>query len=380
MDIRDYVIELRRELHQCPEIGFDLPRTLAIVRRELDKMGIRYTERYGRSSIVATINDECDGKTLAMRADMDALPIHEDTGLPYSSLHAGAMHACGHDCHTAMLLGTAKLLKNRERELPCRVKLLFQAAEEYAPGGAKLMCDDGVMEGVDCIIGCHVSVGLDPGKIAFNYGKMYAQSHGFILKVKGKSCHVCSPQCGVDAIAMATQIYTDIQFMRAREIDPKMPCIIGIGEIHGGRANNVVCDEVMMHGTIRTVNEGLDDYIYKRIGEIADAVTSQRGGGYELTTTKNYPLLKNDPDATERLAEIAKRLLGTKNVYSEKVFTMGAEDFAFYRQHAPGVFFNLGAGRDDDPIAPAHNSKFVVDESGLEFGPKLFVEYAMSFK
>ena len=168
--------------------------------------------------------------------------------------------------------------------------------------------------------------------------------------------------------------------MRAREIEPRTPCIIGIGEIHGGKANNVVCDRVTMHGTIRTVDEGLDEYIYNRIEQIAKAVTEQRGGGFELETTKLYPLLTNDRACAEGLYAVAKEIIGEDRIYDAKQYTMGAEDFAFYRQYKPGVFFNLGVGRDDDPPAPSHNCRFTVDEEGLIYGPRIFVAYAMSFK
>lgn len=375
----DYIISVRRELHRHPEVGFDLPKTLKIIRRELDALGIPYTEKYGMSSIVGYIA-RGRGRVLALRADIDALPVTEDTGLPFSSEHEGMMHACGHDTHAAMLLGTAKMLKEVEDELPCEIRLFFQAAEEYAPGGAKLMAEDGCMDEVDAIIGAHIDPDYPFGKIALNYGAMSASSHGFYLDLFGRSCHVSTPQLGVDAIAMGARVFMDIQLMRARELSPKEPVVIGIGEFHGGKANNVVCDKVRLHGTIRTTNNGMDDYIYRRIGEIADSVSRDMGGSWSIETTKHYPSIKNDPEIARLIVEAGKRALGEENVIDDKECMMGGEDFAFYLLHKPGAFFHIGMRSDRYKFAPMHNPKFFVDEEALVFGPKVMFDFATSFK
>ena len=379
-EIRSHAIELRRRLHRVPEVAFDLPKTLKIVKGELDRLGIPYAEGVGRSGIVATVNAGSAGKTIALRADMDALPIKEETGLPFASEHEGRMHACGHDCHTAILLTVAEVLKECEDTLPCRVKLIFQPAEEAAPGGAKLMCEDGAMDGVDAIFAGHINPGLDCGKIAFNYGRMYANSHGFLLTFHGKSCHVCSPQCGVDAIAMAIRAYTDIQIMKARELNPREPSVIGIGEIHGGEANNIVCDKVTMHGTVRTLSDSLDEKIFSRIEQIADSVSRDMGGSYTLVTTKHYPSLVNDSEMASYLKSCAIETLGAQNVYDDRQYTLAAEDFSFYLKHARGAFFSIGAGKDNCPPFPLHNSRFTVDEEGLAPAVDVFVSLVKNFK
>ncbi len=373
---RDYIVSLRRELHRIPEVGFDLPKTLAVVKRELDALGIPYTDRYGRSSLVGYLGREDAEKTIALRADMDALPVTEKTGLPFASVHEGKMHACGHDCHTAMLLGTAKMLKEAENSLPCRVLLIFQAAEEYAPGGAYLMAKDGVLEGVDAIVGFHVNPTKRVGEVGINNHVMSASSHGFFLDIYGKSAHVATPHRGVDAIAIACRIYNDIQIMRSRELNPITPALVGIGEIHGGSANNVICDHVRMHGTIRAHDNATDEYLYRRIGEIAKAIAEDAGGRVELTTTKHYPVLRNDPSVTAYVARSANRALHTAKIDIDLPPSMGAEDFAFFTERIPGAYFRLGCTEGDEVI-PLHNDRFSPSEEVLVQGPAVLYRYVM---
>ncbi len=373
---RDYIVAIRRELHRIPEVGFDLPKTLAVVRRELEAMGIPYTDRYGKSSLVGYLGREDAGKTVALRADMDALPMAEETGLPFASQHEGKMHACGHDCHMAILLGTAKMLKAVEDSLPCRVLLIFQAAEEYAPGGASLMVKDGVCEGIDAILGVHVNPVLPVGTVAINDHVMSASSHGFFLEIYGKSSHVASPHRGVDAIALACRIYNDIQIMRSRELDPLLPALVGVGEFHGGTANNILCDHVHMHGTIRALDDKIDAFLYRRIGEIADALTRDAGGSYELTTTKYYPVLRNDRRITADLVAVAREALPACEIKTDLAPSMGAEDFAFFAERVPAAYFRLGA-RVGEEVIPLHNSRFAPSEEALPLGATLFYEYVM---
>ena len=372
---KQYIINLRRELHQIPEIGFDLPKTLAVVRRELDAIGLPYTESFGTSSIVATLNEGVGNKTIAIRADMDALPVQEETGLPFASTHPGKMHACGHDCHTAMLLGTAKKLKEMKKDVNCCVKFIFQAAEE-GPGGAEGICKDGLMDQVDMVIGCHVYPDLPTGLVCLNKICQNAGSHGFRVHLKGRSCHVARPHQGVDAIAMAVRVYSDIQIMRARELNPFDPVIIGIGEIHGGKTNNVVCDQVMMHGTIRTHRNDLDEQIFARIEHIAKGVAEDMGGSAVVETTKYYPVLINEPHTADSIIRAAQKVVGKDRV-KEKPLTMGAEDFAFYTLYKPGAMFNLGVMPADGDFAPLHNGKMTVNEDVLDVAPNVFIQFVL---
>lgn len=372
---KQYIINLRRELHQIPEIGYDLPKTLAVVRRELEQIGLPYTEQFGTSSIIATLNEGVGNKTIAIRADMDALPVQEETELPFASTHPGKMHACGHDCHTAMLLATAKKLKEMEKDIKCCVKFVFQSAEE-GPGGAKNICDDGFMDQVDMIIGCHIAPANPAGMILTNKTCQNASSHGFRIILNGKSSHVATPHLGVDAIAMAVRVYNDIQIMRARQLNPTEPAVIGIGEFHGGSANNIVCDQVMMHGTIRTVSNETDALIYRRIEEIAENVARDMGGSARVETTKHYPALRNDHCLVDGILDAAAKIVGKENV-TEKPMSMGGEDFAFYTLYKPGAMFNLGVMPSDGCFAPLHNGKMTVNEDVLDIPPKIFIQFIL---
>ena len=372
---KDYIIRVRRELHKVPEIGYDLPKTLAIIRKELEDIGLSYTEEFGTSSIIATLNEGVGNKTIAIRADTDALPVTEETGLEFASTHPGQMHACGHDCHTAMLLGTAKALKAMEKDIKCCVKFVFQASEE-GPSGAKRICEDGFMDQVDMIIGCHIAPDQPAGTILTNKTCCNAGSHGFRIHLQGKSCHVARPQQGVDAIAMAARVYSDIQIMRARELDPFEPVVIGIGEIHGGNANNVVCDHVMMHGTIRTHRDEMDKLIYRRIEEISESVAKDMGGSAYVETSKYNPALRNDHYLADAIVEAGIKVAGAENV-KEKPLSMGAEDFSHYTYYKPGAMFNLGVMPADGKYVPLHNGKMMVNEDALDVTPKLFVQFVL---
>ena len=372
---KDYIIRIRRELHQIPEIGYDLPKTLALVRRELDALDIPYTEEYGKSSIIATLNEGAGNKTIALRADMDALPIQEETGYDFASIHPGQMHACGHDCHTAMLLGTAKALKEMEKDINCCVKLVFQPAEE-GKGGAKLICDDGFMDDVDMIIGAHVYPDKPTGTLSLNKVCQYASNHSFKIWLNGKSAHVSQPHNGIDAIAMAVRVFNDIQFMRARELDPSEPVVIGIGEIHGGTTNNIICSQAMLHGTIRTINDRTDAYIYRRIEEIAASVAGDMGGTARVETTELYPVLHNDQNLAAELVRSAEKIIGADKILEQPIAMVG-EDFAFYAMEKPGVLFNFGVMPEDGNFAPLHNSKMTVNEAILDIAPNIFIQFIL---
>lgn len=372
---KDYIVRVRRELHKVPEIAFDLPKTLSIVRAELEALGIPYTEEFGTSSIIATLNEGVGKKVIALRADMDALPIQEETGLPFASTHPGQMHACGHDCHTAMLLGAAKALKAMERDIKCCVKFVFQACEE-GTSGAKRICDDGFMDQVDEIIGCHVMPDKPTGTVLISKVCANASSHVFRIYLNGKSCHVARPHQGVDAIAMAVRVYNEIQIMRAREIDPFQPVVIGIGEIHGGNACNVVCDSVMMHGTVRALSPEMDEFVFRRLQSICENTARDMGGTAVLDAPDFTPCVINEPGIRDALTAAAEKVVGADKVL-ERPESMGGEDFAFYLQHKPGAMFSLGVAPEGKPIVPLHNGKMIVDENALDVTAKVFVQFVL---
>lgn len=372
----DYIIRIRRELHQVPEIGMELPKTFAIIRRELDTLGIPYTEKWSDCSIVATLNEGVGTKTIAVRADNDGLPITEETGLPFASTIEGQMHACGHDFHTAMLLGTAKALKEMEKEIKCCVKFVFQGPEE-GPSGAKVICENGVMDDIDEIIGCHVAPTQPVGAVQLTRGPMNASSRSFQITLHGKSSHVARPQQGIDAIAMAARVYTDIQIMRAREMDPLQPVVIGIGTIHGGTAVNIVCDTVTLSGTIRALTPENDEKAWNRIQEIAKNVAEDMGGSAETETLRFTPAVINDAHVADGIIEAAKKVTDPALIDPNKKISMGAEDFSRFQHRKPGAMFNLGAAPSEDAKIPLHNGKVIFNEEALEFGPKVFIQYIL---
>lgn len=372
---KDYIIRIRRELHQVPEVGFDLPKSIAIIKRELDALAIPYTDEIGKSCIIATLNKGVGGKTIAIRADFDALPMQEETGLPFASTHPGKMHACGHDCHAAMLLGTAKALKEMASQIRCCVKFIFQSAEEIL-GGAKTICETGFMDQVDSIIACHIRPDYPAGTIAINRTCNSASSRGIKLHLYGKSSHVANPHMGVDAIAMAVRVYNDIQLMRAREMDPVQRLVIGVGAIHGGQTNNIVCDHVEMDISVRTQSTPLSDHIYKRITQIAESVATDMGGSAKLESYKFSPALHNDLAVVDNIQAAAEKIIGAENIL-DKPESMGAEDFAYYLQHKPGAIFNLGTGTQGAPVIPIHNKKLAVNEDALTIAPQIFIQYIL---
>lgn len=373
---KDYIIRVRRELHQVPERGFSLPKTFAIIRRELDAMGIPYTEKWSDASIVATLNEGKGNKTIGLRADNDGLPIQEETGLPFASTIEGQMHACGHDTHTAMLLGAAKALKEMENEIKCCVKFVFQGPEE-GPSGARVICENGLMEEIDEMIGCHISPVAPLGSIRLNKTCMNASAHGFEITLRGKTSHVARPHQGIDAIAMATRVYTDIQIMRAREMDPLKPVVIGIGAIHGGNAGNIVCDEVKMTGTIRALDPETDEKAWKRIHEICETVARDMGGSAEIKEISFTPAVRNHPEIADAIVAAAKKVADPALINADKETSMGAEDFSRFILCKPGAMFSLGAAPTPDAKIPLHNGKMILNEDALDITSKIFVQYVL---
>ena len=320
-----YVIETRRKLHMYPEIGFDLPKTLSLVRAELEKMGLPYTEAYGKSSIVATLNEEKTNFTIGIRADMDALPITEKTKVPYASKIKGQMHACGHDAHTAILLDVARRLSEQKDKINCRVKFIFQSAEEYPPSGAKLMVEDGLMDDIDCIV--------------------------------------------------AVKAYTAIELMIAKELPALTPCIFNAGSFHGGVTNNVICDHAYLYCTMRSWDEATDAKATKRIRQIIASVAKESGGRATYTQLKYYPIVYNHAVVADAMRKAAAAVLGNENI-GQHVRSMGGEDFAYYAQKKPACMFRLGIRNEEKQcVYSAHQDRFNIDEDALSVGSDVFVRF-----
>ncbi len=375
--MESYVIKARRRLHSYPEIGFDLERTLAFLREELDKMGVEYTEQFGKSSIVATINPEKTSFTIGVRADTDALPIQEENDIPFKSKIDGQMHACGHDSHTAIALDTCRRINEMKDKINCRVKFLFQAAEEYPPSGAKLMALDGVMNDIDCIVALHVDTDRKVGEIALRSGARNATSDGFYLEFYGKTAHAASQQHGIDAIMMAIKAYTDIEFMIAKEIKAQDPIIFNVGSIHGGIANNIICDKCTMFCTLRTQKEENAEYILGKIKKIIASIAEISGGEAKFIESKHYPIVINNKIVAERIRAAAEKVVGAENI-KLRAQGMGGEDFSYFAKEKPGCMFELGIRNDElGYTVGVHNGRFMLDENALEIGVNIFIQFIL---
>ena len=376
-DTLEYVVARRREIHEYPEIGFDLPKTLAVVRRELEKMDIPYTEEFGRSSIVATINPDCKGVTIGIRGDMDALPMQEETCLPFASKIPGQMHACGHDAHTAMLLGVAKELKAREKELTCRVKLLFTPAEEYINPGCKELAENGVMDDIDFAVACHVAPDMDTGKIGLlPSGGVNANSMGFTVEFFGTSSHAASQQKGKDAIAMAVEAYTAMEIMVAKEFAPTAPRLFNIGVIQGGQTNNIICNYCKMFGSSRAHSDEVSEKLITRIREICEGVAKMNGGEAKITVNKFLPYVLNHEAVAKQLWASAEKVVGEGNVVVPGR-GLGGEDFGFLSRKKPCAFFRLGTRKDEATGYVLHTVKFDLDENAMAIGVDTFLQFVL---
>ena len=376
----DYIISIRREIHRHPELGFDLDNTVAIVERELDAMGIQHTREFGPGSVVGFINYDCEGKTLALRADMDALPVQEENDVEYASEIPGRMHACGHDAHTAMLLGAARALKRAEDQLTCRVKLMFQPSEECDVSGAECMVNHGVMDDVDEVVGMHVNNNWEAGKIGYRAGPLQAGCHPYTIEFFGKSTHATTPQNGCDALAMAIKAYNDIYMMKCRELSPFDEHVLSISCVQGGHVHNVIPAYAKMLISLRFYDIEVNNKIDSRIKMICQHAAEELGGTVKFTDSVSTGAVINNPVVTEKLRAAAEKALGAENVF-EMPKKMSSEDFAHYLQKKPGGFVNIGTRNEAKGcVFGVHNEKMQLDEDVLIKGSKVFVQYVLDNK
>lgn len=366
-----WFINTRRELHKIPELDFELPKTVAYVTSLLDEMGLTYKTGVGKSGIVVDIEGKNKDITIALRADMDALPILECGNKEYSSTISGHMHACGHDVHTAILLGVAKTISENKDSLPCNVRLLFQPAEETT-GGALPMIEDGCLEGVDAIFGLHVDPTIECGVIGIKYGAYCASSTDVIIEVEGKSCHGAYPSQGVDAIVATCGIVTNLQSVISRNIDSRDSAVLSFGKIIGGEKENIVAQNVRVSGTLRTLSPEIKNKVKERVKEMVEFTAKGYGATGKVTYRDSYTALINHDEYIDIVKENGKELLGDSGIYVKTLANMGVEDFAYFVEKIPGAFFNLGVGNKKKGItAPLHNDKFDIDEDSLKIGVTL---------
>ncbi len=367
-DIRPWLVEIRRTLHRHPELGYAETRTADLICSRLAEMGVEYA-RTG-TAVVGLIRGARPGRTVALRADIDALPIKEETGAEYASEVDGVMHACGHDAHTTILLGVARWFSERRGDLVGNVKLLFQPAEE-TDGGAEIMIRDGCMEDprVDYVLGLHVMPYLPVGRIETKKGALNGCSTDLDFTIRGKSCHAAYPERGVDAIMIAAHVVTALHSLVSRYVSPLEAAVLTIGAIHGGAVSNIVADEVTMKSTLRTTSDGTRDMLIGRARAVAEGVAASFGGSATVDVRYGYAALINDPDIVDLIASVADEILEPGKVDWKEKPSMGVEDFSFFCRERPGAFYHLGCGNAErGVVAPIHSSTFDIDEDCLPLG------------
>ncbi len=357
------IISLRRKIHQYPELAFNEFKTSKLIYSKLKPLKLSMLQKISKTGVVGLINNK--GKCVGLRADLDALPITEQTGLPFASKNTGVMHACGHDAHSSMLYGAALILNEIKNELNGCVKLIFQPAEEKNPGGASIMIKDGVLQNpkVEAIFGQHIIVNKSAGSLGFYPGVMMASQDELYITIYGKTGHAAKPHMTIDPIVVASQVILGLQTIVSRNTSPYDPIVITIGKIEGGTATNIIPTEVKLSGTIRTLNESLRKKSLKRIEEVVKGITSSAGAKYKFEISPGYPELINDNKMTKFAEKSAAEFTGKKNVFkAEKL--MGAEDFAYYLKKIPGTFYRIGVGSTTDIHTPTIN----IDEKTLHAG------------
>jgi len=388
------VVECRRDIHQHPELGNREFRTSKLVADKLKQLGIEVRTPIAHTGVVGILRGGNAGRVVGLRADMDALPVTEQVDLPFKSTvrttyngqEVGVMHACGHDAHVAILLGVAEVLSSIRSELPGTVVFLFQPAEEGAPqgeeGGAALMVKEGALNNpkVDAVFGLHVTSRYPVGEIAYRPGAELAAVDSFRIKVHGKQTHGAYPWLGVDPIVIASQIVLALQTIPSRQLDVSLaPAVVTVGAIHGGVRNNIIPDDVEMIGTIRSLDEQMRDDIHVRIKRTAEGIAASAGSKAEVTIEPGYPVTYNDPKLTEQMALTLRRMTNDVIVVNP---TLGAEDFSFYQQKVPGLFFWLGTrpkNQTAEQAASNHSPLFFVDESGLGLGIRAMAHVAVDY-
>ena len=370
--ILPWMVETRRDLHRHPELGLEEHRTAARVGELLDELGIQHHSSAG-TGVVGLIAGRDAGPAVALRADLDALPLEDGKDVPYRSRVPGKMHACGHDVHTTILLGAARLLAARRAELARPVKLIFQPAEETV-GGAQLMIDEGVLDDppVCAIFGLHVDPGLDVGRFGLRYGQRNASSDEIEITVHGRSGHGAYPANAVDAIVVAAQVISALQTVVSRNVDARDSAVVSLGTIEGGSQGNILASRVRLVGTVRCLDPVIRELVLRRVRETAEGVAGGLGGRAEVEVRPSFRALINDAAMVDLVRRNASELVGGDNVVVFDRPNMGVEDFSYYLARVPGAFYSLGVRNEAAGIThPIHNELFDVDESSMALGAAL---------
>lgn len=373
------VINLRRHLHANPELSYAEYQTSAFIKVQLDILGIQWTSMADTGIVALIKGGKPSESVIALRADMDALPITEANDVPYKSQNVGVMHACGHDVHTSSLLGVAKILTDLKSEFGGTVKLIFQPAEEKLPGGASIMIKEGVLENPKphAVIGQHVMPLIDAGKIGIRSGKYMASTDELYVTVKGKGGHGAQPQQNVDPVLITAHILVALQQVVSRIADPKLPTVLSFGKVIANGATNIIPNEVQLEGTFRTMDETWRAEAHKRMKKMAEGIAESMGGSCDFNIVNGYPFLINEEKLTAKVRECAVDYLGEENVLDIDIW-MAAEDFAYYSQASDACFYRLGTRNEKKGIiSSVHTPTFDIDESALKISVGLMAYTAL---
>ncbi len=376
-DVVREVVATRRDLHAHPELGFEEHRTAGIVAARLRALGYDVHTGIGQTGVVGVIEGTKPGKTIMLRADMDALPIDEENTVPYASRTPVHMHACGHDGHVAMLLGAARIVADRRDDIAGTVCFVFQPAEE-GKGGAKAMVDDGVLErfGIERAYGLHLSSAHPAGQVGFREGAFYASSDSIEITVEGKGGHGAAPHLSVDPVYVAAQFVVAVQQVVSRNINPIEPAVVTIGAINGGTTHNVIPSRVRLLGTVRAFDADVRAQMAGRIERVLRGVCESSGATYAFEYLWRYPVTSNDVEQTRYVRALAEDVAGAESV-ADVPKLMGAEDFSFFAERVPACFFTIGSNGGPDSAWPHHHARFDIDESALERGVRMMTALAL---
>jgi amidohydrolase len=362
------MVRIRRTIHANPETAFEEYATSALVAETLERLGLEVKRGVAKTGVVASLHGKKNGKAVALRSDMDALPIQEATGLEFASKNPGKMHACGHDSHTAIGLGAAMILSELKSDLSGEVRFLFQPSEERNPGGAPYMIEEGALDGVSKVFGLHVLSQADAGTVGFCPGEMMASADELFITIKGKSGHGARPHNTIDPVVVSAEVILALQTLVSRNLDPFAHGVISICSIHGGFAPNIVPPEVKLIGTLRAMSNEWRRFAHERVHEIVNGICYSARAEAEIKIDMGYPVLVNDERETEFAESCARELFGEDRVFRAERL-MGAEDFAYYLEKVPGTFYRLGIRNEAQGItADIHNDHFTIDESSMKAG------------
>lgn len=373
------LVKIRRHIHEYPEVGFNEFKTAALIKKCLKDIGLDNIKTFAKTGVVGVLKGKYKGKTIALRADIDALTLKEETGLPYKSKNEGIMHACGHDAHTACLIGAAYILAPLKNELKGNVKFIFQPAEE-SPGGAAPMIKEGVLKdpNVDAAFALHLFPTIDTGKVALKDGVITAFADEIEIALAGKSGHIAYPKEGVDTILPASEVVCALKKIASKFNNNPDPVIIGIGKITGGTKNNIIAGRTQLFGTIRTLNEKARKEIYNEIKKMVKEISKKYGTGFNIKIVSGYPMTINDKEMTKFVFNSLKNILGEKNVLKLENPSLGGEDFSYFTMKVPSVFIKLGCG-SKGVIKQLHNNKFCFDERLLKTGAAIHAKIAWEY-